>query len=138
MKQLLPRLLILLGGALSSICGDLIAGEPSSRTASRPWEFDVDILRSPQYEALAQGHLDCDDQDHLWLPVTISFDAKTTTDAWIAQRQDVLLLSEDNGLTWRITDRPHPNPPDNRFRTAQLSVPKPAAGCAIRARKSTG
>ena len=114
MKQLLLCLMIFLGDTPRSMCGDLFASEPSSYTESRSWKYDVDILRSPQYEALAQGHLYCDDKDHLWLPVMISFDAKTTTDAWIAQRKDVLLLSEDRGLTWQITNRCHPNPPDNR------------------------
>ena len=114
MKPLLPPLMILIGGALNSMSGELLAAAPSSSKTSKPWKYNVDILRSPQYEALGQAHLYCDDGDHLWLPVTISFDAKTTTDAWIAQRKDVLLLSEDKGLSWRITDRRHPNPPDNR------------------------
>ena len=68
---------------LSSTLDELLAAEATSIAASKPWKYDVDILRSPQYEALAQGHLFCDEHDHLWLPVTISFDAKTTTDAWI-------------------------------------------------------
>ena len=114
MKPLLPPLMILLGGALNSMNGELLATAPSSPKTPGPWKYNVDILRSPQYEALGQANLYCDDRDQLWLPVTISFDAKTTTDAWIAQRKDVLLLSEDKGLSWQITDRRHPNPPDNR------------------------
>ena len=77
----------------------------------KPWKYDVDILRSRQYEAMAQGQVHCDEDDNLWLHVGISFDAKTTTDAYIAQETGVLLLSEDRGLTWTMTDRPHPRPP---------------------------
>ncbi len=79
---------------------------------SQPWKVDVEVLRSPQYEALIQGNLYCDGQDRLWLPVGISFDKKTTTDAYIAQSTGMLLLSENQGRTWRRTEQPHPHSPD--------------------------
>ena len=80
--------------------------------ASPPWKVEVEVLRSPQYEALMQGNLYCDEQDRLWLPVGISFDKKTTTDAYIAQSAGMLLLSENQGRTWRSTEQPHPHSPD--------------------------
>ncbi len=82
---------------------------------SKSWKIDVDILRSPQYEALGQGNLYCDENDFLWSPVMISFDEAETTDAWAAQATHVLLLSKDGGFTWEITDDPWPGPPlENR------------------------
>ena len=77
---------------------------------SKSWKLDVDILRSPQYENLSQGLLYRDEEDRLWLPVSISFDASRDTDAWSAVHTPIVLLSEDGGLTWRITDRPWPAP----------------------------
>ena len=84
---------------------------PAIEHPPKPWKIDVDILRSTQYEALIQGNLYCDEQDRLWLPVNVSFDKKTTTDAYIAQSVGILLLSENKGRTWRKTDLPHPKPP---------------------------
>ena len=75
---------------------------------SKSWKIDVDILRSPQYENISQGLLYCDEEDRLWLPVTISFDASQTTDAWWGVETSIILMSEDGGLTWQITDRPWP------------------------------
>ncbi len=80
---------------------------------SKPWKIDVDILRSPQYESVSQGLLHCDEEDGLWLPVDISFDASRDTDAWTAVQTSIVLLSEDGGLTWEITDRPWPAPSHN-------------------------
>ena len=80
---------------------------------SRPWKIDVDILRSPQYESVSQGLLYCDEEDGLWLPADISFDASRDTDAWTAVQTSIVLLSEDGGLTWEITDRPWPAPSHN-------------------------
>ena len=31
---------------------------------SKPWEWDVNILRSPQYESLGSNHVYCDEDDH--------------------------------------------------------------------------
>ena len=75
---------------------------------SKPWKWDVDILRSSQYEGLGHGPLFCDEQDRLWLPGSICFDASQNTDAWTAVETPIVLLSEDGGLTWQITDRPCP------------------------------
>ena len=80
---------------------------------SKPWKIDVDILRSPQYEGVSQGLLYCDEEDRLWLPADISFDANRNTDAWSAVQTSIVLLSEDGGLTWEIMDRPWPAPSHN-------------------------
>ncbi len=64
---------------------------------SKSWKIDVDILRSPQYENIIQGLLYCDEEDRLWLPVTISFDASQTTDAWWGVETSIILMSEDGG-----------------------------------------
>ena len=101
-------------------------------TISDPWKYDVDILRSGQYEALMQSHVYCDEQDRLWLPATMSFDAKTTTDAYIGQAQDVLLLSQDLGFTWRMTDQPHPNPPDPPVKLADGTIAKTSSSGWVR------
>ena len=81
---------------------------------SKPWKIDVDILYSPQYEELSEGLLHRDADDRLWLPVNISFDATRSTDAWKAVQRDILLVSEDRGLTWEITERPWPGSPHGR------------------------
>ena len=81
---------------------------------SKPWKIDVDILRSSQYENVSVGLPYLDEQDRLWLPVNISFDASQTTDAGWLVADSVLLVSEDKGLTWEITDRPWPGPSHNR------------------------
>ncbi len=81
---------------------------------SKPWKIDVDILRSSQYEGLSEGLLYLDEQDRLWLPVNISFDATQSTDAWRAVQTNLLLTSEDRGLTWEHTDRPWPGPDHRR------------------------
>ncbi len=77
---------------------------------TKPWKWDVDILCSPQYEEVNQGLLYCDGKDRLWMPVSICFDASQSTDAWRAHETSVVLLSEDGGLNWQITDRPWPTP----------------------------
>ena len=81
---------------------------------AKPWKLDVDILRSPQYEVVASNHVYCDKEDRLWLPAWICFDASQSEDAFTALETVVVLLSEDGGLTWQITDRSSPAPPHSR------------------------
>ena len=95
----------------------LLADHPSES-----WKVDVEVLRSAQYKALMQGNLYCDEQDRLWLPVSVSFDKETTTDAYIAQSVGILLLSENKGRTWRKTERPHPNPHSSSVALADGSL----------------
>ena len=81
---------------------------------SKPWKWDVDILSSPQYESLGNNHVYCDEGDRLWLPVWICFDESQSEDAFTALETVVVLLSEDGGVTWQITDRPSPAPSRTR------------------------
>ena len=81
---------------------------------SKTWKIEVDILRSPQYENLGHGILFLDEDDCLWLPINVCFDATQNTDAWTAVQRDILLVSKDKGLTWQLTDRPWPGPNHNR------------------------
>jgi len=56
-----------------------------------------------------------DQDDRLWLPLVVYFpDAEQRTDAWAPVQESIVLLSEDKGLTWEITDRPWPGPSHNR------------------------
>ena len=82
--------------------------------SSKPWKLDVDILRSPQYENVSAGLLHIDEQDRIWMTVNISFDASQTSDAGWFVASSIVLISEDQGLTWQITDQPWPGPSHNR------------------------
>lgn len=86
---------------------------------SVPWKIDVDIVHGArygeEYGSFSKGHLHVDADDRLWLPVVAYFpDREQRTDAWAPRHESLLLLSQDRGLTWAITDRPWPGPQHNR------------------------
>ena len=112
-------LTILIGGALSSVNADLLATDPVFQNTSRPWKIDVEILHAAEYEGryagFNKGHLYIDKDDRLWLPLEVYFpDDQPNTDAYHPLQMAILLLSEDKGLTWEITERASPAPSHNR------------------------
>jgi catechol 2,3-dioxygenase-like lactoylglutathione lyase family enzyme len=114
-------------GSLSSVQGDLLAAEPVSLTAARPWKIDVDILHGAEYEgrygSFSKGHLHVDKDDRLWLPLVVYFpDDQPNTDAYHPLEKQIMLVSEDKGLTWEITERPSPAPSHNRVTTPDGAI----------------
>ena len=86
---------------------------PGNSTLSRPWKIDVDILQSAlydgRYSTFSKGHLQVDDNDHLWMPLAIFFPGEeTTTDAWSPLAREIMLFSRDSGRSWEITERASP------------------------------
>ena len=96
------------------------AAEPADRTSPQAWKIDYDILHSAKYDGrystFSKGHLRVDQDDHLWMPLTILFPGDdNTTDAWSPLSKQVTLLSKDSGRTWKITKRAPSNPIANRI-----------------------
>ena len=92
---------------------------PGNSTLSRPWKIDVDILQSAlydgRYSTFSKGHLQVDDNDHLWMPLAIFFPGEeTTTDAWSPLAREIMLFSRDSGRSWEITERASPAAVSNR------------------------
>ncbi len=90
-------------------------GEELSMTeTATPWKYDVEVISSPQYVVnnSANTPLYCDKEDRLWARVWLSF--AENTDAYHARATEVTLVSEDQGVTWQVTDHPWPGPVQNR------------------------
>ncbi len=101
--------------------------ERAEENPSRPWKIDIDILHSAEYEGrygtFSKGHLQVDDKDQLWMPLSIFFPGdETTTDAWSPLAREVMLLSHDRGRSWKITERNTPAPVYNRVTMSDQTV----------------
>ena len=84
---------------------------------AKPWKYDVDILFNPQYTPARNNAYYDEEEDRIWLQASAIFAAESAgdhTDAYAARSTHVILVSEDKGLTWEITDCEWPAPPPNR------------------------
>ena len=84
---------------------------------AKPWKYDVDILLGCQYTPSRNNVYYDEEEDRIWLQVGAVFAAESAgdhTDAYAARSTHIILVSEDKGLTWEITDREWPAPPPNR------------------------
>ena len=125
MRQLLIRV-FLFGGVLgivpSGVSG-LMAAEPVGSTTGSGWKIDVDILHGTaygdRYGSYSKGHVYADRQDRLWLPVSVFFpDDEPNTDAYQPLVTHIMLISDDKGLTFQVTDQKSPAPHHSRVKLA--------------------
>ena len=115
------------GRSLIRLNHGLQAAEPIPSTTSKSWKLDYDILHSATYQGhystFSKGHLKVDQDDQLWMPLTILFPGDAnTTDAWSPLAKHVTLLSKNRGRTWEITNRAAPTPVANRVTLADHTL----------------
>ncbi len=91
---------------------------PMTDTA-KPWKYDVEVISSPQYRAIHYG-VYCDEEDRLWADINLQF--AEATDAYAARSSSVIVISEDQGVTWQVTDQPWPAGRRNRVTFADGTI----------------
>lgn len=125
MRQTLVRM-CLVSGVLAAVESGLVglsAAEPIVPAGAGGWKIDVDILHGTaygdRYGSFSKGHVHVDRQDRLWLPVSVFFpDDEPNSDAYHPLVKSIMLISDDKGLTWKITDQKSPAPHHSRVRLA--------------------
>ena len=71
------------------------------------WKYDVELISSSRY-VVNNEQLFCDDQNRLWVKVLLNFGENT--DAYHARSKIIVIVSEDFGVTWRVSQIPWPGP----------------------------
>jgi len=90
----------------------VINGEESPMTQTdTPWKYDFELISSPQYVVHHYG-VYCDEEDRLWADINMQFGE--ATDAYHARDSSIIVVSEDQGVTWQLIDQPWPPGPPNR------------------------
>ena len=105
----------------------LQAAEPITSATSTSWKLDYDILHSATYQGhystFSKGHLKVDQDDQLWMPLTILFPGdENTTDAWSPLARHITLFSKNRGRTWEITSPAKTTPVANRVTMADRTL----------------
>ncbi len=133
MRQLQVGMILL--GVVSGVGSNTVtAVEP---TATAGWKVDVDILHATEYGgrygSYSKGHVHVDGKDRLWLPVSVYFpDDEPNTDAYQPLVTHIMLISDDKGLTWKVTDRKSPAPSHNRVTMSDGKIVEMGASGWIR------
>ncbi len=107
LRTLLMLVLLLSSATMLAINGEEL---PMTETDT-PWKYDFEVISSPQYVAVFEL-LYCDEEDRLWAAVNLNF--AEMTDAYHARSRWTTLISEDQGVTWQVSDEPWPAAPRNR------------------------
>ena len=76
---------------------------------AKAWKYEVDILTSKQFSPglmMVQDLLHVDEENRLWLLLTMCFEGQS--DAYAPVMEHRILISEDYGLTWELTEKAFP------------------------------
>jgi hypothetical protein len=75
-----------------------------------PWKYDVEVISSPRY-VVNNYQTWCDDRDRIWVRAGLNFGENT--DAYHARHMMIVLVSDDLGVTWRVSKKRWPGPRDD-------------------------
>lgn len=94
-----------------AVCAPLVAGASSATADPVAWKYNVELISSPRY-VVNNYQIWCDDRDRLWASIGLNFGENT--DAYHARSSKIVIVSADQGVTWRVDDEPWPGPRNDR------------------------